>query len=70
MIESLNKKQEKLQKIEEKIKTLNRLKIKLTKEIQLIEMQQDLEKYKAIEVMLGEKGISIEELINKEKKVI
>ena len=70
MMELLNKKQEKLEKIEQKIKTLNRLKIKLNQEIELIKMQQDLEKYKAIEVMLGEKGISLDELINKEKKVI
>ena len=63
MVEVLNKKQEKLEKIEEKIRALNREKSKLTKEIQLIKMQQDLERYKAIEVMLKEKGMSIEELI-------
>lgn len=66
MIELLNKKQEKLEKIEEKIRALNREKAKLTKEIELIKMQQDLEKYKAIEVILKEKGMSVEELINKE----
>ena len=70
MIDLLNKKEEKLEKIEEKIKALNRAKAKLTKEIELIKMQQDLEKYKAIEVMLKEKGVSLEELIEKEKKVI
>ena len=69
MVDLLNKKQEKLEKIEEKIKTLNRLKAKLTKEIELMKMRQDLEKYKAIEVMLKEKGMSIEELLNK-KEVI
>ena len=63
MIELLNKKQEKLEKIEEKIKALNRAKAKLIKEIELIKMQQDLEKYRAIEIMLEEKGMSIEELI-------
>ena len=65
MIELLNKKQEKLEKIEKKIRALNREKAKLTKEIELIKMQQDLEKYRAIEIMLKEKGMSIEELINK-----
>ena len=69
MMELLNKKQEKLEKIERKIRTLNREKAKLTKEIELIKMQQDLEKYKAIEIMLKEKGMSIEELLNK-KEVI
>ena len=63
MVDLLNKKQEKLEKIEEKIRALNREKAKLTKEIELIKMKQDLEKYKAIEVMLKEKGMSIEELI-------
>ena len=63
MMELLNKKQEKLEKIESRIRTLNREKAKLTKEIELIKMQQDLEKYRAIEVMLKEKGMSIEELI-------
>lgn len=66
MIELLNKKEEKLEKIEKRIRALNREKAKLTKEIELIKMQQDLEKYRAIEVMLKEKGMSIEELINKE----
>ena len=65
MMELLNKKQEKLEKIENKIRTLNREKAKLTKEIELIKMQQDLEKYRTIEIMLKEKGMSIEELINK-----
>ena len=63
MIELLNKKQEKLEKIEKKIRALNREKAKLTKEIELIKMQQDLEKYRAIEVILEKKGMSIEELI-------
>ena len=63
MMELLNKKQEKLEKIESRIRTLNREKAKLTKEIELIKMQQDLEKYRAIEVMLKEKGMSIEEII-------
>lgn len=63
MVDLLNKKQEKLEKIEERIKALNRAKAKLTKEIELIKMQQDLEKYRAIEIMLEEKGMSIEELI-------
>ena len=63
MMELLNKKQEKLEKIESRIRTLNREKAKLTKEIELIKMQQDLEKYRAIEIMLEEKGMSIEELI-------
>ena len=63
MMELLNKKQEKLEKIESRIRTLNREKIKLTKEIELIKMQQDLEKYRAIEVILEKKGMSIEELI-------
>ena len=62
-MELLNKKQEKLEKIESRIRTLNREKAKLTKEIELIKMQQDLEKYRAIEIMLEEKGMSIEELI-------
>lgn len=66
MMELLNKKEEKLEKIERKIRTLNRAKAKLTKEIELIKMQQDLEKYRAIEVILKEKGMSVEELINKE----
>ena len=66
MMELLNKKQEKLEKIESRIRTLNREKIKLTKEIELIKMKQDLEKYRAIEIALKEKGMSIEELINKE----
>ena len=63
MVELLNKKQEKLEKIEKRIRALNREKAKLTKEIELIKMQQDLEKYRAIEIMLEEKGMSIEELI-------
>ena len=62
----LNKKQEKLEKIESRIRTLNREKAKLTKEIELIKMQQDLEKYKALEIALKEKGMTVEELINKE----
>ena len=66
MVDLLNKKQEKLEKIEERISALNREKAKLTKEIELIKMKQDLEKYKAIEIALKEKGMSIEELINKE----
>ena len=66
MMELLNKKQEKLEKIESRIRTLNREKAKLTKEIELIKMKQDLEKYKAIEIALKEKGMSIEEIINKE----
>lgn len=63
MMDLLNKKQEKLEKIESRIRTLNREKSKLTKEIELIKMQQDLEKYKALEIALKEKGMSIEELI-------
>ena len=63
MVDLLNKKEEKLEKIEKRIRTLNREKAKLTKEIELIKMQQDLEKYRAIEIMLEEKGMSIEELI-------
>ena len=63
MMELLNKKQEKLEKIESRIRTLNREKAKLTKEIELIKMKQDLEKYRAIEVILEKKGMSIEELI-------
>ena len=66
MMDLLDKKQEKLEKIESRIRTLNREKAKLTKEIELIKMQQDLEKYRAIEIALKEKGMSIEELINKE----
>ena len=65
MVDLLNKKEEKLEKIEKRIRALNREKAKLTKEIELIKMQQDLEKYRAIEIMLEEKGMSIEELINK-----
>lgn len=68
MMDILNKKQEKLEKIEEKIKTLNRLKAKLIKEIELMKMQQDLEKYRAIEIVLKEKGMSVEELIENEKR--
>ena len=63
MVDLLNKKEEKLEKIEKRIRALNREKAKLTKEIELIKMQQDLEKYRAIEIMLEEKGMSIEELI-------
>ena len=66
MMELLNKKQEKLEKLEKRIRTLNREKAKLTKEIELIKMQQDLEKYKALEIALKEKGMTVEELINKE----
>ena len=65
-MELLNKKQEKLEKLEKRIRTLNREKAKLTKEIELIKMQQDLEKYKALEIALKEKGVNLEELI-KEK---
>ena len=65
MVDLLNKKQEKLEKIEEKIRALNRAKAKLTKEIELIKMQQDLEKYRAIEIALKEKGMSVEELIKR-----
>ena len=66
MVDLLNKKEEKLEKIEKRIRALNREKSKLTKEIELIKMKQDLEKYRAIEIALKEKGMSIEELINKE----
>ena len=66
MVDLLNKKEEKLEKIEKSIRALNREKAKLTKEIELIKMKQDLEKYRAIEIALKEKGMSIEELINKE----
>ena len=66
MVDLLNKKEEKLEKIEKRIRALNREKAKLTKEIELIKMKQDLEKYRAIEIALKEKGMSIEELINKE----
>ena len=65
MVDLLNKKQEKLEKIESRIRTLNREKAKLTKEIELIKMKQDLEKYKAIEITLKEKGVNLEELIRK-----
>ena len=63
MVDLLNKKEEKLEKIEKRIRALNREKSKLTKEIELIKMKQDLEKYRAIEIALKEKGMSIEELI-------
>ena len=66
MMELLNKKQEKLEKIESRIRTLNREKATLTQEIQLLKMKQDLEKYRAVEIALKEKGMSVEELINKE----
>ena len=66
MVDLLNKKEEKLEKIEKRIRALNREKAKLSKEIELIKMKQDLEKYRAIEIALKEKGMSIEELINKE----
>lgn len=66
MMDLLNKKQEKLEKIESRIRTLNREKSKLAKEIELIKMKQDLEKYRAVEIALKEKGMSVEELINKE----
>ena len=70
MIDRLNKKQERLKKIEEKIRALNREKSKITKEIELIKMQQDLEKYKAVEVMLEERGMNLEEIINKAIEVM
>ena len=66
MVDLLNKKEEKLEKIEKRIRALNREKAKLTKEIELIKMKQDLEKYRAVEIALKEKGMSVEELINKE----
>lgn len=66
MMELLNKKQEKLEKLEKRIRTLNRERSKLIKEIELIKMKQDLEKYRAVEIALKEKGMSVEELINKE----
>lgn len=63
MNEKLIKKKDEIKKIEEKIKKLSTKKAKLTKEIELLEMRENINNYKALEVRLSQTGMTLEELL-------
>ena len=63
MNEKLIKKKDEIKKIEEKIKKLSAKKAKLTKEIELLEMRENINNYKALEVRLSQTGMTLEELL-------